>query len=247
MAEQDRQQSGEDDRNGHRFGPHPEQRAVADGGVGVVAAGHRRLQVDQHDHAELGRHAGQRDQPDPGRHRLVIAEQVKQPHPAGQRERQRRHDQRGLGEAAERQVEQHEDDQKRRGHDELQPLDGAFEIFELAGVGDADAGACPHAPRHCLLQVVDHGGKVAPAHIDIDPGRRPPVFAAKLGRSFGHTDLRQAAERHLLQRRGQHRQPTQFLDAVAKLARVAQVDRIARKSLDGLANGLAAAQLLLVT
>ena len=39
------------------------------------------LQVEQHDHAELRRHAGQRDEADGARDRQVVPEQAQQPDP----------------------------------------------------------------------------------------------------------------------------------------------------------------------
>lgn len=99
----------------------------------------RVLQVDQHHHAELGRHARERDHADAGRDRLVEAEQVERPDRAGEREGQGGHDQRRLVEAAEGDVEQDEDDQERGRHDLLQAGQGALQVLELAGVGQADA------------------------------------------------------------------------------------------------------------
>ena len=90
------------------------------------------LEVKQHHHAEFGRNAGQCDEADTGGDRLLVAQQVEEPDPAGQGEGQGRHDQQGLVEAAEGQVEQHEDDQQGRRHDQQQARVGAFHVFELA-------------------------------------------------------------------------------------------------------------------
>ena len=68
------------------------------------------LQIEQHDHAELRRHAGQRDEAHGAGDRHVVAEQLQQPEAADQRERQRGHDQQRLVEAPEGQIQQHEDD-----------------------------------------------------------------------------------------------------------------------------------------
>ncbi len=79
---------------------------------------------------KLRRDACQRNEPDGGRHRLVIFQQPVQPEPAGQREGQGRHDQQRLVEPAEPDIEQYEDDQQCRGH-HRQPFTGALAGFEL--------------------------------------------------------------------------------------------------------------------
>ena len=50
------------------------------------------LQVNQHHHAKLGGDASQRDETDAGRDRLIVAEQIEQPQPAGQCKWQGGHD-----------------------------------------------------------------------------------------------------------------------------------------------------------
>src|SRR3546814_12112707 len=66
------------------------QRTVTDRGldVAVVAGGERLLEIDKHHDPELGGDAGERDEPDRARDRLVIAEQIEQPQAAGEREGQ---------------------------------------------------------------------------------------------------------------------------------------------------------------
>ena len=68
------------------------------------------VQVDQHDHAGLGRHAGQRDEADRHGHRQVVAQQPHQPDAADQRKRHRQHHDQRLGDAPEVEVQQQEDD-----------------------------------------------------------------------------------------------------------------------------------------
>src|SRR3546814_17438246 len=60
------------------------QRTVTDRGldVAVVAGGERLLEIDKHHDPELGGDAGERDEPDRARDRLVIAEQIEQPQAA---------------------------------------------------------------------------------------------------------------------------------------------------------------------
>jgi hypothetical protein len=74
------------------------------------------VEVDQHHHAGLRRHAGQRDEADRHGHRQVVAEQPHQPDAADQREGHREHHDQRLGHAPEVEVEQQEDDQQRHRH-----------------------------------------------------------------------------------------------------------------------------------
>src|SRR3546814_8277704 len=70
----------------------------------------------------------------------MVSKQVEEPEAAGERERQRAHDERSLIEPTEGHEQQHEDDRQRGGYDDFQPLGCAFQIFELARPGDRDAG-----------------------------------------------------------------------------------------------------------
>ncbi|MCY1251023.1 hypothetical protein D3C76_1113240 [compost metagenome] len=90
------------------------------------------LQIEQHDHAKLGRNTGQCDEPDPGGDRQVESQQVEEPCPASQRERQRGHYQQGLIEAGESQVKQHEDDQQRGRYNQFEPSIGPLEKLKLS-------------------------------------------------------------------------------------------------------------------
>ena len=83
------------------------------------------LQVEQHHHAELGRDAGQRDEADRrATDRLWPSSQMSQKPPTSANGSVG-HDQQRLVEAAEGQVEQHEDDGERDRHDELEPSPSA--------------------------------------------------------------------------------------------------------------------------
>ena len=202
--------------------------------------GQRMLQIDEHHHAEFGRDARERDEADPGRDREVIAEQVEEPDPAGQRERQGRHDEQRFVEAFESQVEQHEDDGERGRHHHLEPRIGALQIFELPRVRDADAGFELHLFEHRVLQVVRDRGQVASAHIHIDPARQARVLAFEHRRPVGERERRHHAERDLLAHGRDDGQRAQALGCVAQFARIAQIDRIPCQAFDGLADVLAA-------
>src|SRR3546814_7605595 len=80
---------------------------------------------------------------------------------AREREGQRTHDERGLIEPPEDEVQQHENNQERRGDDELQPVERAAEIFELSRIGNRYSRRQLEFPGDGGLQVADHRGKVA--------------------------------------------------------------------------------------
>lgn len=101
----DREQTRQNHRDGHGLGPDSLHRALLDRVVQQFLGSNRAggetrfprvLEVDQHDHAELRRQAGQGDKPDAGRHGGVVSEQVQEPDPAREREGQRGHDQQCL-------------------------------------------------------------------------------------------------------------------------------------------------------
>ena len=212
-------------------------------GIGTrcrAAFGKRMFQVDQHDNAKFRRDTRQRDESDASRHRLVVAKQIEQPDPASQRKRQGEHHQRRLVKAAEGGVKQREDDEKGDGDDDLQSLDGALEIFELASVGDADAGRQFHLGRDGGLQIADDFGQRPATAIDIDPGCRPAIFAAQHRRALRDADVGNRAEGDLLKAGGEHWQVADGIDAAAQLARVTHADRVARQPLHRLADGFAA-------
>ncbi len=100
--------------------------------AGRAPARQRLVEVDQHDHAGLCGDAGQGDEAHRDRDAHVEPHEPDQPQAAGQREGHRQHDDHGLGDAAEVEMEQDEDQQQGRRHDEHQPGLGSFEILELA-------------------------------------------------------------------------------------------------------------------
>ncbi|MOA43555.1 hypothetical protein D3C78_1657210 [compost metagenome] len=54
--------------------------------AGRLTLGPGVLQIEQHDHAELGGHPRQGDEADASGHRQVVSEQIEEPHPAGEGE-----------------------------------------------------------------------------------------------------------------------------------------------------------------
>ena len=188
MADEDRKQAGQDDGHGHGLGSNPQQGAFANGdldlsGIRVWSPIRESvLEVDQHDHPELGGQAGQGDEADAGRDGLMIPEKIEHPHAAGQGERQGGHDQERLVETTEGQIKQDEDDHERGRNDDLQTLRRALQIFELPRIGDRDTQARTHVPDDRLLQVGHDRGHVPASHIDINPGGRTAVLRLQHGR-----------------------------------------------------------------
>ena len=184
-------------------------------------------QVHQHHHAKLRRHPGQRNKPGAGGNRQMEPHPVQEPDTANEGERYAGNDQQCLAKAAERQVEQDEDDHQRHRHHQLQLLIGAFEQLKLSGVRDADPRFHLHLFGDGFLQVVNHGDHVAIAGVDVDPTGRAGILGFQHRRTGHHLHFGDVAEGDLLFHRGQDWQLAQGFRAVAIALRVADVDRIA--------------------
>mmetsp|Transcript_53143 Transcript_53143/g.124421 ORF Transcript_53143/g.124421 Transcript_53143/m.124421 type:complete len:329 (-) Transcript_53143:88-1074(-) len=245
----DGQQAGEDHGHRHRLRTHAQHCTLTDGVEHDLACdGHTGahpvfqgvLEIQQHDDAELGRYARQRDEANAGGHGQVVAQQVEEPDSSGQRQRQRGHDEGSLLGAPERQVQQHEDDQERGRHHHLEPFVGPLHVFELARVGQAHAWLEPHLLGDLPPQIANHRGDVPSSHVDVDPARWAGVLALEHGWSVNEGHGCQSAERHLLASGREHRQIAQLLRRIAQLARIAQVDGEARQAFYRLADVLAA-------
>jgi hypothetical protein len=90
------------------------------------------------------------------------------------------------------------------------------------------------------LQVRHDGDEVATPRVDVDPPREPPVLGAQHWRSVDDPHLRDRGQRDLRAHVGDDRQHAYLVDRVAKLPRVADVDREARQALDRFADVLSA-------
>ena len=198
------------------------------------------LQVQQHDHAELGRHAGQCDEADAARHREMMAEGPQQPDTARQGKRQRGHDQRRFVDAFERQVQQHKDDEQRGRDDDLELCRRPLQVFELSGPGHGIAGRQFYFPVHCLLHGVHGRAQVASADIDVHPARQPRVLAFQHRRTVVDLDRRHVTQPYLGAALGQYRQVAQFFHRIAHLARITDIDRKALQAFHRLADIVAA-------
>src|SRR3546814_1649922 len=97
---------------------------------------------------------------------------------------------------------------------QLQLVDRTLEIFELAGIGDADARRELDLLRHRALEIADDGGEIAPANIDIDPGGGARIFGLEHRRPFSDRYVRDRAERDLLPRWRQERERAEAFQAV---------------------------------
>ncbi len=140
----------------------------------------------------------------------------------------------------EEQVEQGEDDDEGRGHDDLQSRGGALEVLELARPGDRDCRRDLHFLGDRALHVAHRRAQVAPADVHVDPACEPRVLALQHRRPVGDSHRRDVAQADLRAALGDHGQRAELLHRVAQLARVAHVDRKALQALDRLADVLAA-------
>lgn len=196
-APEQRQQAGHDGGHRHGLGPHPQHGTLPDGfqqrqfigAPGVQPLLPRLLEVDQHDHAELGRHTGQCNEAHHAGHRQVVPEQPEKPHPAHQRERQRGHDQQRLVEAAEDQVKQHEDDQQRDRHHQLELGRGPLQELELPRPRHRVPGGQRHLLGHRALHVQHRAAQVAPANVHVHKADQARVFAAQHGWTLGDAQV----------------------------------------------------------
>ena len=193
-------------------------------------------QVHQHHHAKFCRHPGEGDKAGPGGHRQMEPHPVEEPDPAHKGERHAGDNQQRFADAAERQIQQHEDNHQRHRHHQLQLLIGALQQLKLPGVGHTDARLQLHLLADGLLQIVHYRHHVAVAGIDVDPTGRAGVLGLQHGWSGDHLNLSHVGEDNLLLQRREDRQLAQGLRAVAIALRVADVDRIALDALHCFAN-----------
>ena len=190
------------------------------------------LQVQQHDHAELGRHAASAMKPTARRHRQVVVQQPQQPDAADQREGQGRHDQQRLVERL-RKV--------RYSSTKMIASANGTTSFMRAVARSRNSNWPDHEtevaggrrpsrpPRRC--HVLHGRAQVAAADVDVDPARQPRVLAAQHRRPVGDatvaSHVASAAALALLRQDGQF---AQLFQRIAHLARIAQVDREARSA-----------------
>ena len=201
----------------------------------------RVIEVDQHDHAGLGSDAGERNEADRNGDRHVEAEPPEQPDAADQREWQREHDDERLGQPAEIQVEQQEDDRERHRHDQLEACLGPFEIFELTAPGDAEARGQLDALRDRVLGVANVAAEVAPDRIDEDVDRELAILGPDRGGATLALDACDLAERQA--GAGRRRDLDLARDRLrigAQVARIADRHPVALAPFDRRRHGLAA-------
>src|SRR5262245_28736144 len=98
------------------------------------------VEVDQHDDAGFGCDPCESNEPNCNGDRHVEAEPPQQPKAADQCERQGQHDNEGLSEPPEVEIEQQEDDHQGQRYYHLQASLGALEIFELTAPDQVAAG-----------------------------------------------------------------------------------------------------------
>ena len=154
------------------------------------------------------------------------------------------------------QVDQHENDQQRERNDDLEPLLGALEIFELPGPLDVIAGRKFHALADALRGGVDVAVDVVAGDVHENEADELAVFVADGGRAGFVADVGEhrdgtcgdrgasapiAPSHSLSPLIGQrHEHALERIEVFAEIARVTDADRITLAAFDGGGDGLAA-------
>ncbi len=136
------------------------------------------IQIDQHDDPDFGGDSPKGDEADGGRDRQVVTQQKHQPEPTHECKGHRRHDDQGVPEATERDIQQHEDDEQCGRYDDFQSSRGASEILELPRPGNRITRRQSDGPGDHLLHLAYRGTQVATSQIDVHPSRQARIFTA---------------------------------------------------------------------
>ncbi len=142
----------------------------------------RRVEIQQHDHAELGGHPGGGDEAHTHRNRELVAQPVDVPESAHQRQRQGQQDDGDLGDVLEVEIQQERDQADHRRHDDLQTLHGLLQRLVLPNPVKRETGLqmnllcqgrlrCSHVPA-------DAGSGF---EVDVHPGIQAAVVAGEHG------------------------------------------------------------------
>ena len=136
----------------------------------------------------------------------------------------------------EAQIQQHEDDQQRERHHQLELGGGAFEELELPRPRHRVARRQCDLFGHRALHVAHRRAQIAAAQVDIHIAGQPRVLAAQHRRTVCDADVGHVGKHELLPARGDDRQRAQSGERIADLARVTDIDREALQALDRFAD-----------
>ena len=126
------------------------------------------------------------------------------------------------------------------GHDDLEPLAHADHVLVLAAPLQHVAGGQSQLLPDQLLGLLHVAADVPAGHVHVDVAGQEAVLVADHRRPADQLDVGELGQRHLRPRGGLHQDPSQTVQVVAELARVAHVDRVALAALDGGGHVLAA-------
>ena len=192
------------------------------------------VKVDQHNDADLDRHARQGDEPDSDRDRHVVAQQVEQPEAANQRQRQCPHDDQHFREIAEIDIQQQHDYGECYRYHGGQAFPGANQVLVLAGPGHRVAGRQFHLIADGLLCLGNVGAKITSLYVDIDPAVQAGIFRLDQAGSVIDVHIGDLDQRYMRTAGRDDGQVAQFFQRVADVTRVADIDGIALQAFNSL-------------
>ena len=180
----------------------------------------------ENQHADLGRHASQRDKAHGHGHAHIEAKPVHQPESADQRKWNGEHHHQGCDDVAEVQIEQQKDNKQGEGHDDPQPFIGPLHILELSGPCERIARRQLDSFADQLSGPGDVTADIAGLDIHIDPCIGTGILRLDRGRSPPGGERRHLRQRYLRTRRGRNQYAAQLFGIIAQFTRITQVDRI---------------------
>ncbi len=224
-----------------RYGRRHEHRPQAGQGALIDGILHRFSGFDvlvdgiHHHHAVQHRHAEQRDEADGTGHRQVLPCEIQGRNTADEGERHVQHDEHGLTDGMEGEIQQQKDQPQRQGHDDHQALLGALLVLELTTEYHGIAGRQVDLGGDALPQLRDQSTHVPAFHVGLDDHAALHVVAADLGRAGLDNDIRHLAQAHPGAARRLQHQLAQGFHVLPVGFCQAHIDIIAFVALDNLA------------
>ena len=133
--------AGQDNAHRHDLGADAFHRAEHDG-IFQISSGFQqaflfpffigKIKIEEHHHARLRIEAGKGDDAHPDGNAHIVIEQIQEPEGTDQRKRHGKQNDDRLGHRFRIQIDQHKNDQQRKGNDQLQPLMCFEQIFVFA-------------------------------------------------------------------------------------------------------------------
>ena len=243
MRPHDGEKTHEHDAHGHDLGPEPLHGPLDDRLLQIGEGAHEaappslvegEVEVEEHEDAGLGVDAEERDQAHPDRDAHVVAERPEEPDGAHGREGHGQQDDHRLRDRGGVQIEEHEDDEQRQGHEEGEPAARPLEVLELPRPAEAVAGRQADALGERALRLCDVGAQVAAGHVDGDVAGERPLLVVDGGRGGRDRDVGELGERDLRAVRPRHQHAPEALEVAPLVAQVAHVDAVALAALDRL-------------